>query len=160
MTEICSICRDNLPVQSTLRRSLRIRAAARVEQQQQQEEEVGEANLNRIKVSCCRQSFHATCLLLWLQQNPTCPICRSPFIPNQEQPRVIAHNPPTTQHNNYSVHAFMLLFVTFFLWTLYFIAREWYSNGIVYIAQMFGTFIVMIAATFLLSGLIRINART
>jgi hypothetical protein len=25
----------------------------------------------------CAHSFHATCITEWLQQNPSCPICRS-----------------------------------------------------------------------------------
>lgn len=137
MSDICVICRENLPKkEKRLRRSNRLKE--RVEEVEEEE------NLNIVNVSCCKQEFHATCLLQSLQVSSQCPLCRALFLP--EQPQQIVHHYHAPQRVEEILPlwrrdplgcVFILVGITFFLWTLYFISREWYNHGILYIIQMF-----------------------
>lgn len=32
-----------------------------------------------VQTRCCQQPFHRDCIYEWIEDNPTCPLCRSPI---------------------------------------------------------------------------------
>ena len=151
MTDICVICQGNLPIRKPL-----IRRSSRLKERVIEEEE-----LNLFHVGCCHQSFHATCFLQSLQNNINCPLCRASFLPEPEQPIIVYQNHPPANNGVWRydlvVYAIILALTIILIWTLYFIASEWYANGLLYIAKMFGAVLVIVVTIFTLSYYLQIH---
>jgi hypothetical protein len=138
---ICTICRSPLPNTSQKSQQVQPRRSKRLNPGDHEEED--DSVLNRVQVSCCRGEYHATCLLLWIKVNASCPLCRLPLLDPNNQALAVLSRPCTLEHidaRNEKIRRISTTLCAIFLLILSFmwILREWYSNGFFHIFIMMG----------------------
>ncbi len=165
-TPICAICRGSLPKPSNKKTPVRPRRSSRlnhgIEDHSNVDEEEESSILNRVRPNCCNAEYHATCLLLWIQMNATCPLCRKILL-NADN-RVLAprctriHEPDgyDVSQRNERIRLVSMTLIAFALFTssLLWILHEWYSHGFFHIFIMLGSSAVTIIFSTIISYMI------